>query len=73
MAAITHKDLHVGYHVGRSRGGSYLAGNVPGEIAVWRELKLTHILGLVINYLNIPGLVERHRNREREGKKERGQ
>ena len=46
-------------------GGSYLAGNVPGEIAVWRELKLTHLLGLVINYLNIPGLVERHRGRER--------
>ena len=51
----------------RSGVGYYLAGDVPGEIAVWRELKLTHLLGLVINYLNVPGLVERHRNRGREG------
>ena len=64
MVAITHKELHVW---NRSGVGYYLAGDVPGEIAVWRELKLTHLLGLVINYLNVPRLVERHRNRGREG------
>jgi len=63
--------LTYGCGVGRSRGGAYLAWDVPGEVAVRRELEMAHILRLVINYLNVPGLVERHRQRERERERER--